>query len=93
MTAAVESSDRRLSPLSGYVSTQAALEGVEGDIRLTLGLNHRFWDTPEDLMLGYTRFGRNELRFLRDQHLHLRIVRVGEGVVRDHVALDLRPWT
>lgn len=68
------------------------LTGEKGHLTFQLTLTPEFWDQTGDLFLAHHRFGANQLRFVRDKFLNLRVLRFGPGGLRDHLCLDLRPW-
>lgn len=50
------------------------------------------WEEAGNLLLKQVTFGKNDLCIVRDRHLNLRALRIGDGRFRDIVALDIRPF-
>lgn len=74
---------------------QADLEQLDGrsdSFGMIIPEPEGLWEESGDLLLKQISFGKNDLRIVRDRHLNLRALRIGDGRFRDMVALDIRPF-
>jgi len=68
------------------------LNSVQDSVPLIVEEPGKLWTTPGDVLLAQISFGKNELRVVRDQFHNVRALRFGNGSLRDHVAIDIRPF-
>ena len=68
------------------------LTPIEDGLGFVINDPEPLWKISGDLLLGQIPFGENVLRVVRDEYLNLRALRLGAGKIREHVALDIRPF-
>lgn len=68
------------------------LDGRSDSFGMIIPEPEGLWEESGDLLLKQISFGKDDFRIVRDRHLNLRALRIGDGRFRDMVALDIRPF-